>query len=88
MITRKFKKFFKKAKEISRKKIFSKARNSDREQLTRCFKSGKHGHIVKNFSLLKEEQEQEQFQKQGKKQVENSSANSSARCLSRAMLAA
>ena len=59
VITRKFKKFFKKAKEISRNKIFSKARNSYREQLTGCFKSGKYDHIVKNFPLLKEEQEQE-----------------------------
>ena len=31
MITRKFKKFFKKAKEISKKKNFGKARNSDKE---------------------------------------------------------
>ena len=61
VITRKFKMFFKKAKEISKKKNFSKARNSDREQLTGCFKSGKHDHSVKNFPLLKEEQEQEQF---------------------------
>jgi len=38
VITRKFKKFFKKAKEISKKKNFSKARNSDKEQLTGCFK--------------------------------------------------
>ena len=34
VITRKFKKFFKKAKEISKKKNFSKARNDDREQFT------------------------------------------------------
>ena len=31
MFTRKFKKFFKKAKEISKKKNSSKARNRDRE---------------------------------------------------------
>ena len=31
VITRKFKKFFKKAKEISKKKNFSKVRNNDRE---------------------------------------------------------
>ena len=66
----------------------NKSRNSDREQLTGCFKCGKHAHIVKNCPLLKEEQEQEQFQKQGEKQVANRSANSYARCLSRAMLAA
>jgi len=63
VITRKFKKFFKKAKEISKKKNFSKARNSNREQFTECFKCGKHDHIVKNCPLLKEEQKQEQFQK-------------------------
>ena len=67
MCTRKFKKFVKKAKENSKKENFSKARNSDREQLTGCFKSGKHDHSVKNFPLLKEEQEQEQFQKQSRK---------------------
>jgi len=53
MLARKFKKFFKKAKEISKKKNFSKARNSDREQLTGCFKCGKHGHIVKNCPFAK-----------------------------------
>ena len=51
VITRKFKK----AKELSKKKNFSEARNSDREQLTGCFKCGKHDHIVKNWPLLKEE---------------------------------
>ena len=55
MFTRNLKKFFKKAKEISKKKNFIKARNSDREQLTGCFKRGKHDHIVKNCPLLKEE---------------------------------
>jgi len=61
MFTRKFKKFFKKAKENSKKKTFRKVRNSDREQFTRCIKCGKHDHMVKNCPLLKEEQEQEQF---------------------------
>jgi len=42
MFTRKFKKFFKKAKENSKKKTFSKARNSDREQFTGCFKCLPH----------------------------------------------
>ena len=78
VIIRKFKEFFKKAKEISKKKNFSKARNGDREQLTGCFKSGKHDQIVKNCPLLKEEPEQEQLQKQGRKQVKNSFTNSSA----------
>ena len=57
LFSRKFKKFFKKAKE--KKKTFSKARNSGREQFTGCIKCGKHDHIVKNCPLLKEEQEQE-----------------------------
>jgi len=39
MFTRKFKKFFKKAKENFKKKTFSKARNSNREQFTGCFSS-------------------------------------------------
>jgi len=55
MITRKFKKFFKKAKENSNKKNFSKFKNSDREQFSGCFKCGKLDHIVKNCPLLKEE---------------------------------
>ena len=61
MITRKFKKFFKKAKEISKKKNFNKDRNSDREQLTGCFKSGKHDHIMKNRPLLKENRSKNSF---------------------------
>ena len=55
MFTRKFKKFFKKAKENFRKKNFSKPRNNDREQFTGCFKCGKREHIVKNCPFLKEE---------------------------------
>jgi len=63
MITRKFKKLFKKAKENLKRKNLNKSRNSNREQFTGCFKCGKHDHIVKNCPL-KEEQEQEQFCKQ------------------------
>jgi len=59
MITQKFKKFFKKAKENSKKKNFSKLKNSDRKQFSGCFKCGKLDHIVKNCPLLKEEQEAE-----------------------------
>ena len=55
MITRNFKKFFKKAKENIKKKNFSKSDNTDREQFSCCFKCGKLDHIVKNFPLLKEE---------------------------------
>jgi len=54
MITRKFKKFFKKAKENSKKKNFSKSRSNKWEQFTWYFKCGKHDHIVKNCLLLKE----------------------------------
>ena len=65
--------------------------NNDREQFIGCFKCGKHDHIVKNCSLLKEEYEQEQFQKQGRKQARNSftnrSANSFAKRFSKAILA-
>jgi len=38
MITWKFKKFFKKAKENTKKKNFSKSKNNNREQFLRCFK--------------------------------------------------
>ena len=67
MITRKFKKFFKKAKEDTTKKNFSKFKNSDREQFWGCFKCGKLDHIVKNCPLLNEEQEAEQPRKEGRK---------------------
>jgi len=84
MITRKFKKFFKKTKENARKKNFSKLKNTDREQFSRCFKSGKLDHIVKNCPLVKEEQKPEQPKKQDRKQA----GNSSGRCFLKAMLAA
>jgi len=57
MITCKFKKLFKKAKENSKKKNFCKFKNNDREYFSGCFKCGKLDHIVKNCPLLKEEQE-------------------------------
>jgi len=40
MMTRKFKKFFKKTKENARRKNFSKLKNSDREQFSGFFKCG------------------------------------------------
>ena len=46
VITRKFKKFFKKTKEGTRRKHPSKFKNTGREQFTRCFKCGKMDHIV------------------------------------------
>jgi len=80
MITRKFKKFFKKAKENTKKKNFSKSKNNDRKQFSGCFKCGKLHPIVKNCPLLEEEQESEQSRKQV--------GNSFARRFSRSMLAA
>ena len=59
MITCKFKTFFKKEKESTRKKNFSKFKNTDREQFSGCSKCGNLDHIVKNCPLLKEEQETE-----------------------------
>ena len=53
----------------AKKRNFSRSRNNDREQFSGCFKCGKHDHIVKNFSLLKEEQEPKQFRKQGRRFV-------------------
>ena len=47
MITRKLKKFFKKARENSMKKGISKPRSSDYDQFIGCFKCGKYDHIVK-----------------------------------------
>ena len=64
IITRKFKKFFKKTKKSAWKKNFSKLKNTDWEQFSGCFKCGKLDHIVKNCPLLKEEQDQEQPRKQ------------------------
>ena len=79
MFIRKFKKLFKKAKENSTKKNFSKPRNSDREQFFGCFKCGKHHHIVKNCPLLKKNKRYNSS--------ENKAENSSARRFSKAMLA-
>ena len=84
MITRKFKKFFKRAKENTRKKNSITCKNTDREQFSGCFKCGKLDHIVKNRPLLKEEEEPEQSRKQGRKQARNSSG----RRFSKAMFAA
>ena len=53
MITGKFKKFFKKAKESTRKKNFSKFKNTDWEQFSGYFKCGKLDHIVKTAHCLK-----------------------------------
>jgi len=76
--------FFKKAKENTRKKNFSKSKNVERKQFSGCFKCGKLDHIVKNCPLLKEEQEPKQSRKSGRKQV----GSSSGRRFSKAMLVA
>jgi len=76
MITRKLKKFFERAKENTRKKNSNKFKNTDREQFSGYFKCGKLDYIVKNYLLLKEEQEPEQ------------AGNSFGRRFSNAMLAA
>jgi len=49
MITRRFKKFFKKARENSKKKNISKPRSSNSKQFTGCFKCGKRDHIKKKL---------------------------------------
>ena len=45
MITRKFKKFFKKAESKYKNGNASKAKNSDRDQFSRCFKYGRQDHM-------------------------------------------
>jgi len=47
MITRKFKKFFKKTKAGTRQKHPSRSKNTDRDQFTRCFKCCKMDHSQK-----------------------------------------
>lgn len=60
MIARKFKNFFKEAESKYKNCNTSKAKNSDRDQFSRCFKCGRQDHVVKNCPLLKEEQGSEQ----------------------------
>jgi len=59
MITRKFKKFFKRVKENTRKTNSIEFKNTDHKQFSACAKCGKLDHIVKNCPVLKEEQEPE-----------------------------
>ena len=56
MLTRKFKKFFKKTKAGTRHKQPGRSKNTDRDQFTGCFKCSKLDHIIKNCPQLKEEQ--------------------------------
>jgi len=67
IITRKFKKFFKKAKSKYKSANTSKTKSSDRDQFLGCFKCGRQDHVVKNFPLLKEEHGLEQDRTRGKK---------------------
>ena len=84
LMSRKFKKFFKKVKENNKRKEFSKSRNTPKDQPIGCFKCGKPDHLVKNCPLLREDQMPEQPRKQGRKHPVN---NLGKRFL-RAMLAA
>jgi len=61
MITRKFKKFFKKAGGNFKKGSTSKPKSSDHDQFSGCFRCGKHDHVMKNCPIQKEEQGSEQF---------------------------
>ena len=47
LVTRKFKKIFKKVGKSIKKGSTSKARTSDQDQASGCFRCGKHDHIVK-----------------------------------------
>ena len=84
MLTRKFKKFFKKTKAGTRQKQPGRFQNTDRDQFTGCFKCGKLDHIIKNYPQLKEEQESES----PKRQFRRKGGNSSGKKFTRAMLAA
>ena len=66
-IARKFKNFFKEAESKYKNGNTSKAKNSDRDQFSRCFKCGRQDHVVKNCPLLKEEQGSEQVRTRAKK---------------------
>ena len=67
IVTRKFKKFFKKAEGNIKKGSTKKPGNSDHDQFSECFKCGKPDHIVKNYPIEKEEQGSEQFRNHGKR---------------------
>ena len=56
MIARKFKIFFKEVESKYKNGNTNKAKNSDRDHFSRCFKCGRQDHVVKNCPLVKEEQ--------------------------------
>ena len=49
----------------------SKARNSDHDKVSDCFKCGKHDHVVKNYPLQNEEQGSKQFRNYAKRLQQN-----------------
>jgi len=69
---------------LQREQKQNQSRNSNREQLSGCFKCGKPDHIVKHCLQRKKKQEAESPKKQGRKQAENCSG----RLFSKAILAA
>ena len=67
MVTRKFKKFFKKSEGNIKKGSTRKPQNSDHDKFSGCFRCEKPNHIVKNCPIQKEEQGSEQFQNRSKR---------------------
>jgi len=67
MISRKFKKIFKKAQSKYKNGNTRKAKNNNRDQFSWFFKCGRQDHILKNCPLLKEEQGSKQVRTRGKK---------------------
>jgi len=61
MVARRVTKLLKKVGWQLKKGSTSKARNSDPDKVSGCFKYGKHAHVVKNCPLQNEEQGLEQF---------------------------
>ena len=61
LVTRNFKKIFKKVGKSIKKGSTKKARNIDQDQASGCFRCVKHDHIVKYYPMQKEEQVSEQF---------------------------
>jgi len=61
MVARRVTKLLKKAGWQLKKGSTRKARSSDRDKVSGCFKCGKHDHVMKNCLLQNEEQGSEQF---------------------------
>jgi len=56
MVARNVRKLLKKTGRHFKKGSTNKASSSDHDQVSGCFKCGKHDHVVKNCPLQKEEQ--------------------------------